>query len=289
VIIGEGSNTIFADTYDMYVLALMKILGTEIVHETEKDITLRVGGGVMWDDFVAHTVERGYAGAEALSLIPGTVGASPIQNIGAYGTDVSKIILSVEAYNIETNKLEVLSNQECCFLYRDSIFKKKPNTYIITHVTFLISKLQPHIPQYKDVLEYFKNSHPTLLEIRKAIIDIRTSKLPDYKKEYNCGSFFKNPVITRDHLFNIQKKFPNIPSFELPNDVYKIFAGWIIEQVDYKSAQSANFYFYPHNKLALVHTGNGTFEEFENVIQNIVKLVYNSFGITLEMEPIIFR
>lgn len=310
IVLGEGSNSIFADTQDTYIIALMKITGIETIAETDSSVTLRVGGGVMWDEFVAHTVDKGYAGAEALSLIPGTVGASPIQNIGAYGSDVSKIITEVEVYNRESNQIEKFSNAQCDFSYRDSIFKKEQNKYIITHVTFVLSKLPPQVPQYKDVLEYFsqnvchsreggnpgsqnpnieKSLNPSIKQIRDAIIHIRTSKLPDYKTEYNCGSFFKNPLITKEHLESLKKSFPDIPSFEISEDTYKVFAGWIIEHVEYTSAQTENFYFYSQNKLALVHTGKGTFTEFETVIKNITKLVHDAFEITLEMEPIVFE
>jgi len=290
VIIGLGSNSIFAETTDKYIIGLMKMTGIEIVFQIEKEIHVRAYAGEIWDDLVKWTVEHELSGIEALSGIPGTVGASPIQNIGAYGSDISQTFVEAEVFDRTTKEFKTLSHEHCCFTYRDSIFKQNPKQYIIISVTFKLHTTPASIPQYKDVQEYFKqNQNPSLIEIRNAIIEIRNRKIPDYKTVPNCGSFFKNPIITKEHLEQLRKTYPTIPSFELSNSLHKVYAGWLIEHIDYQSAQTEAIIFNQTNKLVLINQNNGTFDELQLVLDRITHLAQEAYGITLEPEPNIFN
>lgn len=290
IVIGEGSNSIFADTTDIYVIGLMQISGIEILTQIDTSVYIKSYAGERWDDVVAWSVEHGLSGLEPLSGIPGTAGAAPIQNIGAYGSDISKTFVEAEVFDRKTKSFVTLIHAQCDFGYRDSIFKKEKDRYVIISTTLSLSTLSAQIPQYKDVQDFFiSNPNPNTKEIRDAIIEIRNSKIPDYKKVPNCGSFFKNPVITKEHLDRIQKSFPTIPSFELPNVVYKIFAGWLIEHVDYTSAQTGGIVFNETNKLVLLNTGDAAFDDLQKTLSKIKELVRDAYDITLEVEPNIFE
>lgn len=290
VIIGEGTNSIFGETTDKYVIGLMKIPGIEILLQTDDAVLIRAFAGEYWDTVVSWCVEHGLSGIEPLSGIPGTAGAAPIQNIGAYGSELSKNFIEAEVFDRKTKSFITITHGQCDFGYRESIFKKNKDRYIIISITLKLSTNIPTIPQYKDVQEYFKNnSNPTTKEIRDAIIEIRKNKIPDYKKYPNCGSFFKNPIITKEHLELIKKEFPNIPSFEVNNTMHKVFAGWLIEHVDYKSAQIGSIIFNETNKLVLINTKDSSFADLQDTISNIIKLIQDRFTITLEIEPNIFN
>ncbi len=287
VIIGEGSNSVFSDAEDLFVIGSMKSTGIEAIsHGNTTEVT--AAGGEGWDALVAWTVERNLSGIEALSWIPGTVGAAPIQNIGAYGSEVADTLLSVRAFDRTTEEFVTLSNEACLFSYRDSIFKRNPERYVITHITLTLNHGQATVPQYKAVQEYFDGKNPTLAEIRKAIIEIRNRKLPDYRSLPNCGSFFKNPIVTRDVLKSIQETFPNIPFFETDTMSIKLYAGWLIENVDYAQAETDNVRFYDKNKLILTNQGSASFAELQCVISAIQESVRQKFAVTLEVEPNIF-
>lgn len=287
VIIGEGSNSVFSDAKDLFVIGSMKSTGIEASsHGDTTEVT--AAGGESWDSLVAWAVEKNLSGIEALSWIPGTVGAAPIQNIGAYGSEVANTLLSVRAFDRTTEKFVTLSKDECLFSYRDSIFKRSPDRYVITHITLALSHRPATVPQYKAVQEYFDGKNPTLAEIREAIIEIRNKKLPDYRMLPNCGSFFKNPVVTHDILKSIQVTFPNIPFFETDTMAIKLYAGWLIENVDYMQAETDNVRFYDKNKLVLTNPGGATFAELQGVISSIQESVRQKFTVTLEVEPNIF-
>jgi UDP-N-acetylmuramate dehydrogenase len=290
VIIGEGSNSIFADTTDKYVIGLIKITGIEILSQINEDVLIKSYAGEKWDDVVAWSVEHGLSGIESLSGIPGTAGASPIQNIGAYGSELSKVFVEAEVFDRSTKSFITLVRDHCDFNYRDSIFKKDKDRYIIISITLKLSTTPALIPQYKDVQEYFStNQNPTTKEIRDAIIKIRNNKIPNYKEFPNCGSFFKNPIITKEHLEIIRRTFPTIPCFELPNEMCKVFAGWLIEHVDYKSTQTGAIVFNEANKLVLINTNGSSFEDLKATLSNITKLVQETYNIVLEAEPNMFE
>lgn len=290
VVIGEGSNSIFAETTDKYVIGLMRILGIEIIEQEEDTVLIKACGGESWDTVVAWSVDHGLSGLEALSGIPGTAGSAPIQNIGAYGSDISHTFVEAEVFDRTNQTFATLTHEQCNFNYRDSIFKQNPTQYIILSITLRLSIKQAKIPQYKDVQEFFgQNLNPNTKEIRDAIIQIRNSKIPDYKKNPNCGSFFKNPIITKEHLTHLKLKFPDIPSFEISPSSYKLFAGWLIEHVEYKKAETDTIIFNEKNKLVLINKNNGTFEDLQFVISNITNLVRDAYNIKLEVEPNIFE
>lgn len=289
VIIGEGSNSIFSDTTDKYVIGLMQMPGIEILNQVDTEVLIKSYAGEMWDDVVAWSVEHGLSGLESLSGIPGTAGAAPIQNIGAYGSDISKSFVEAEVFDRHTKSFYSMNHAQCEFGYRDSIFKKEKDRYIIVSITLKLSTIPATIPEYKDVQEYFiSNSNPSTKQIRDAILEIRNSKIPDYKKIPNCGSFFKNPVISAEHLGMLQKSFPTIPSFELPGGMHKVFTGWLIEHVDYKSAQTESIIFNETNKLVLLNIKDAPFEDLQTVLTKITELVQDTYNIELEIEPNIF-
>ena len=290
VIIGEGSNSIFGETTDKYVIGLMSIKGIEIISQIGQDVLIKSYAGESWDNVVNWSVEHGLSGLEALSGIPGTAGAAPIQNIGAYGSDVSFSFVEAEVFDRQDKQIKIFTKEMCQFGYRDSFFKKEKEKYVIVSITLKLSTLPASIPQYKDVQEYFeKIPNPSTKQIREAIIEIRNNKIPNYKKIPNCGSFFENPVITKEHLEIIRNKFPHIPSFELPNGMYKVFAGWLIEHVDYKNVETSSIIFNQTSKLVLLNINHGTFDELQNIIKGISKLVYDEYQIKLKHEPNIFN
>lgn len=290
IFIGEGSNSIFSEDIDKFVIGLIQTKGIEITSQNGTDVYIKAQAGEKWDDVVKWSVKHNLSGIEALSGIPGTVGAAPIQNIGAYGTDISKTFFEAEVFDRENNIFKTFSLDDCMFDYRDSIFKKEKNKFVIVSVTLKLSTNPPLIPQYKDVIEFFKTKlNPTPKEIRKTIIKIRNSKIPNYKKIPNCGSFFKNPFVTKKHLSNIQKTFPNIPFFEISANNFKLFAGWLIENVNYKLAETKTIVFNEANKLVLINKDNGNFEDLMKVINGIKRLVEKAYNLELEIEPNIFE
>jgi UDP-N-acetylmuramate dehydrogenase len=218
--LGGGSNTIFSDSVvDKYLFLIPKMSSVKLF-SVRPDLTennlITIEAGLEWDKAVEQTVEMGLSGLEALSWIPGLVGASPVQNIGAYGAEVKDTIQVVHAYDMKEKKFVDFSNEECEFEYRNSIFKKNPGKYFIYAVTFALSKTPPLVPQYKDVISYFENkniSSPTLKEIREAIIEIRKSKLPNPAETPNAGSYFGNPIISKETTEALLQKFPDIPMF----------------------------------------------------------------------------
>jgi UDP-N-acetylmuramate dehydrogenase len=289
VVLGEGSNSIFADTNDKYIIGLIQNKGIKIIKKNKNNILVKVSAGEIWDEFVKWSVDHSFSGVEALSGIPGTVGAAPIQNIGAYGAELSTTCVEVEVFDRQEKKVKTLIKDQCDFSYRNSIFKKEKDKYIIINITLKLSNLPPSIPQYADVQKYFKsNAHPTQKQIRNVIMQIRNNKIPDYKQIPNCGSFFENPIITKEHLNKLTQKFPEMPYFELPNDFYKVFAGWLIEHVDFESAQTGGITFNHKSKLILLNSNNATFDDLQYTLSKIKKLIHDTYAIDLKIEPNIF-
>lgn len=300
-ILGGGSNIVFRDGV-LEVLALkIEIKGFEIVparpHESsgaggseEQDyVDIKVGAGEIWDEIVSRTVGMGLSGLESLSLIPGTVGASPIQNIGAYGSEVKDTILEVEVYEIETGEIFNISNGGCKFSYRDSIFKGEARgKYIITGVTYRLSKYMPKLPDYPGIKSYFIDNNintPTLAQIREAIISIRQSKLPNPKVIPNVGSFFKNPIVLKVVAHNIKEEYPDAKFFPVDDTHTKVPAGWLIENAGLKGTSFGKVSVYGQNALVLVNTLDATYEDIIKARDEIVRVVKDKFGIELEQEP----
>ena len=292
-VLGGGSNTIFDDgTFNGLVIKI-NLLGFKIVEDNDESASVWVASGEDWDNTVAKTVELGLSGIEALSLIPGQAGTAPVQNIGAYGQEIMNVIESVEAFDTQSSHNVVLSKAQCEFSYRDSIFKSsQKGRYIITAVNMNLSKNAPNLPNYPDVIEYFKNkdiSKPSLNEIREAIIDIRTRKLPNPNKIPNAGSFFKNPIVNATQANELKQKFPEIRMFEMPDGTIKLFAGWLIEQAGLKGKKLANVQVDPKHALVLENIGGASQKDLQELINAIQAEVKNKFGILLEPEPEIVK
>lgn len=283
IIIGEGSNTIFSDNTDTFVIGHMNMKGINLIEDTKTTI-LTASAGEIWDNIVVHSINAGLSGIEALSGIPGTVGAAPIQNIGAYGSEVADTLISVSVYNRKNKSFESLTKEQCEFSYRDSIFKKHPEQYIILGISLRLSTSTPSLPSYAS-LKFDPEKEITGLYIREVVLATRANKLPDYKLIPNCGSFFKNPFVDVETFKKIQEKYPNIPHFETPSGLIKLFAGWLIEQADCKTLESKNIGFYENNKLVLFNKGDANFDELTHVIQTTQNRVKEIFGVDIEPEP----
>ncbi|HEY0010497.1 MAG TPA: UDP-N-acetylmuramate dehydrogenase [Candidatus Paceibacterota bacterium] len=285
VVLGGGSNTIFTmpERYEGVVLDL-RIPGFEL----GDDGRARIGAGEEWDSVVARAVIASFSGIESLSAIPGRTGATPIQNVGAYGTEIADVLENVEVYEHETGSVHRLTREECGFSYRDSIFKHDAR-YVITHVTLRLSKETPTVPDYPGVKAYFEKQgigSPTLRDIRTAIIDIRKTKLPDPRDLASVGSFFKNPIVPASVAERFISEFEKPVVFGLPDGTYKVGAGWLIDLLGLKGKSFGNLSLYPQNALVVVNNGEATYEELAELISDIQGMVRERFGITLEPEPV---
>lgn len=288
LVLGKGSNILFKGPRYNGLVILLKNEEVKVIHENEDNITLEVGAGKEWDDFVDYCVTHGYGGIENLSHIPGNVGACPIQNIGAYGVEVKDVIESVRFYNIEKKTWSVLENDACAFGYRSSVFKVNlRHKVIIASVCFKLTK-RNHV--YR--LDYGNLKNDVLAigaiglkNIRQAIINIRESKLPDPDKMGNAGSFFKNPLINRALFNELAKAYPTMPNYDAENDLVKIPAAWLIDQCGWKGKVVGNVAV--HNKQALVlvnKTGDAKGSEILQLGNTIRESVFEKFGIQLEFE-----
>lgn len=292
VFIGEGSNTIFSENNHEKIFVRFKQNDIVKLYENDSKINVKVSAGLIWDDFVKWSVNNNLSGIENLSGIPGTVGASPIQNIGAYGQEVKNVITNVEVYELETGQFYEIPNSECEFDYRDSVFKKNLGKMAIVNVSFSLNKTEPEFPTYKDLSLYFlqkQNRKPNQKEIREAILEIRSLKLPDWRKQPNCGSFFKNPIIDEKQAEKLAKKYPEIPQFNAGKNKVKISGGWLIERCGFKGQTLNKIKINDKNALVLINDNNASFDDLEKTIQTIQKRILKEFGINLEIEPNIIR
>lgn len=286
-IIGEGTNTLFASGTLNLVIGIMHVKGITSRNETDDAVTITAAAGEQWDDLVAWTTARNLSGIEALSSIPGTVGAAPIQNIGAYGTEFKDVCTSVTVYDIASRTIRELPREACNFTYRDSIFKQHPDSYIVLGVTIALSKKPPTLPVYKDVREYFGDKTiVSVHEIRQAIITIRNRKLPDYKTIPNLGSFFKNPIIDVETFSSIAAQHTELPHAVLSDGSVKLFAGWLLEYCGYKGATVEGIIVYEKNALVLTNPNHLPYESVHAAEEAIRATVRERFGVTLEREPI---
>jgi UDP-N-acetylmuramate dehydrogenase len=286
LILGGGSNILLTKDFEGLVIK-NESKGIEICFENEDEAIVRVQSGEVWHPFVLWTLAHGFYGLENLSLIPGTVGACPIQNIGAYGAEVKDFIISVLAYDLEELKLVEFSNEACQFGYRDSIFKREAKgKYWIVSVDFKLSKT-PHLQaNYKDIQEYFENHHienATPQQLSDAVVAIRSYKLPDPTVLGNAGSFFKNPVISKSLYDHLYAQNPQMPSYPDPNGV-KIPAGWLIEQAGFKGQRQGDAGTHHRQALVIVNHGNASGNELFDWSQKIIDNVYKQFKISLERE-----
>ncbi len=284
--LGGGSNVLFTKDFDGLVI-LNKLKGIEVVKETEESVVIRCMGGEVWHDLVVFTVDRGLWGIENLSLIPGTVGAAPMQNIGAYGAELKNVLENVEAYDIATGEKKIFSKEECELGYRDSIFKNKlKDKYFITAITIKLSKLEKKNLSYKvlsDHLEKNKIEVKNSKNVSDAVGAIRKSKLPDPKIIGNAGSFFKNVFVNKEKLEQLLSAYPDLPYFE-EDGVIKIPAGRLIEECGWKGKRVGNVGVHDKQALVLVNHGGANGEEIRNLAHQIIADVKEKFDLELVPE-----
>lgn len=280
--IGGGSNLLFTGDYEGVVLH-SAIRGIEVVDETADAVLVRVGAGEVWDDFVAYAVEKGWGGVENLSLIPGEVGASAVQNIGAYGAEAKDVIVLAEAIELRNAQKRIFGNAECNYAYRQSIFKNElKGAYAITYVTYRLQK-QPVLNLSYGGLSKIEPQPQNIAEVRQAIIDTRNAKLPDPKVQGNAGSFFMNPVVSREVFEGIQKDYPDMPYYEVENGV-KIPAGWMIDQCGWKGRSLGKAGVHDKQALVLVNRGGATSAEIVALCERICEDVKAKFGVDIHPE-----
>lgn len=289
LILGGGSNILLQSDYDGLVLQ-NQIKGIELVKEDEEHVWLKVGAGENWHEFVLYTIENNWSGIENLSLIPGNVGASPMQNIGAYGVEVKNVIENVECVNKSNGAIEEFDNASCEFGYRTSIFKTShKNQYFITHVTFRLNKkaqFQINYGAIKSELEKqgVQESELSAKTISDAVIAIRQSKLPDPKKLGNSGSFFKNPIVNKATYQLLIQEFGDMPAYPLENDEVKLAAGWLIEKAGWKGYRKGDAGVHEKQALVLVNYGNASGSDIYELSEQILQSVKAKFGVELERE-----
>lgn len=288
VFLGGGSNILLTKDFDGLVVKV-DLKGITTVKEDDDYITLKVGAGEVWNDLVMYCVDRNLGGIENLSLIPGTVGAAPMQNIGAYGVEVKNIIESVEAIEIASGLVKNFSNADCKFGYRESIFKQElKDRYVISSVTLTLSKKNHrYVTSYGAIGETLKQKgidNVSIKAISDAVVNIRRSKLPDPKVIGNAGSFFKNPSIQAELYDFIKKDYPTAPSFPAENGLIKLPAGWLIEQCGWKGKTFDKIGVHKDQALVLVNYGGGVGSDIWQLAMNIQQSVREKFSITLQPE-----
>ncbi len=292
-IISGGSNMLLTKDIDALVVHL-KLKGISIVEENENFVEVKAMAGENWHELVMWSLDQGFGGLENLSLIPGNVGTAPIQNIGAYGVELKDVFVSCAAMDVKTGELEGFDNEACEFGYRESIFKNRAkDKYIITSVVLKLTK-KDHVLHtgYGSIENELKEKgivHPTIRDISDAVIAIRRSKLPDPKEIGNCGSFFKNPVISQKAFDRFIKKYPNAPFYEMDDDKFKIPAGWLVEQCGFKGKRFGDAGVHEKQALVLVNHGSATGKEILDLSKKIQDEVQKTFKIKIQPEVNIIK
>jgi UDP-N-acetylmuramate dehydrogenase len=286
LVLGGGSNLLLLNNFDGLVIRI-NIRGIE--HRiSHTDVFIEAGAGEVWNDLVNFCVIRGYAGLENLSLIPGSVGAAPIQNIGAYGVELQDVFCSCNAYELATGAFKTFTKEECCFDYRESIFKGElKGQYIIVSVKFQLSLIPKFNLKYGAIEQELNNrgiKAPTIKEVSQVVSQIRVSKLPDPSTIGNAGSFFKNPVISPDEFSRVQSKHPEIVHYPAADGQVKLAAGWLIEQCGWKGKVVGHTGTWNNQALVLVNNGGATGEEVYAFSSQIIDSVYTKFGVSLQRE-----
>lgn len=291
-VLGGGSNMLLTQDVEKPVIHI-NIKGIEIVKQDENHVWIEAQAGENWHEFVLWTLNHDFGGIENLSLIPGNIGSAPIQNIGAYGVELKDVFESCQAICIQTGKITTFTNNQCQFGYRESIFKgTEKGKYIILSVTLKLTKNKHKISTAYGVIEneLQKNgiTNPTIQDISKAVIAIRESKLPNPKEIGNSGSFFKNPVVSKEVFEKTQKQYPEMPFYVVSDNEIKIPAGWLIEQAGFKGKRVGDAGVHTRQALVLVNYGNATGKEIFALAQSIQKTIFEQFGIEIEMEVNVF-
>ena len=287
LILGGGSNVLFTKDFEGLVVQI-KLKGISILHEDDTHVQLEVAAGEVWHDLVIHCVKQGYGGIENLSLIPGTVGAAPMQNIGAYGVEIKQVLESVQAVERSTGEVRSFSNEECKFGYRESVFKNiYKDQFVITGATIKLTKQPQFNVSYGAIKETLQDNNITDLSIgaiSQAVCQIRSSKLPNPAEIGNAGSFFKNPEIPVAQFDELKQKFPHIVGYPIGKTKVKVPAGWLIEQSGWKGKRFGNIGVHTRQALVLVNYGGGNGAEIRQLSQNIQASVLNKFGIEIKPE-----
>lgn len=287
MVLGGGSNVLFTKDYDGLVLK-NDMGGVDLIAEDAGHVLVKAGAGVNWHQFVLYCLEHNYAGVENLSLIPGNVGASPMQNIGAYGVEIKDVFHELEAFHLQDKILKTFTLEECRFGYRESVFKRQyRNQFVITSVTYRLSKEPKYNTSYGAIQQELERMGVTDLSIQaisQAVINIRTSKLPDPREVGNAGSFFKNPQVPNRQYEALKKEYPQIVAFPVDEGHTKLAAGWLIEQCGWKGYRKGDAGCYPKQALVLVNWGRATGKEVYELSEAIIRSVQEKFGVTLERE-----
>ena len=287
LVLGGGSNVLFVQDPDCLVLKI-DLKGIRHIEKESGEVWVSAAGGEKWNDVVNYAVDLGFSGIENMALIPGTAGAAPVQNIGAYGTELMDVFVECRAFDTVTGQFVVLDNASCGFAYRDSIFKNSDkNKYIITQITLSLQKGGHPNLSYQALSTALKErgiSTPTLREVADVVAGIRTFKLPDPSEVGNAGSFFKNPVIRKETYETLLLKYPTLPGYHQENERVKIPAGWLIEQAGWKGHRDGDCGTWKHQALVLVNHGKATGEQLLAYSERIILDVLEKFGIKLERE-----
>lgn len=292
LVLGGGSNVILPTQLDRYVLRFKQKpagVACHIKSENDDTVLLEVEAGVNWDDLVAFTVEQAYSGLENLSLIPGTVGAAPIQNIGAYGVEVSDCLASVRVFNVAQQCFQDFTVEACEFAYRDSIFKRHPGMYIIVSVVFSLSKRPEFVLDYGELASLKTESPLVASKVREKVFKTRQAKLPDPADLANAGSFFKNPIVSQFDMERLKQGFPAIVHYPLDSGKSKIAAAWLIDQAGWKGYRNEHVGVHDKQALVIINHNQGRQSDILALADKIQCSVYDLFAVTLEIEPVLIR
>ncbi|MFM6945723.1 MAG: UDP-N-acetylmuramate dehydrogenase [Flavobacteriales bacterium] len=287
LILGGGSNVLFTEDFPGLILR-NEIKGIEKIAEDDHHVYIKSGAGEVWHEFVLHCIAHNWAGLENLSLIPGSVGASPMQNIGAYGVEIKDVFHELSAFHIASGEIHQFDNKQCEFGYRESVFKRAlKNQYVIIDVTFKLSKnpvLKTSYGAIQQELEKLQISTPTIRDISNAVIQIRQSKLPDPKVLGNAGSFFKNPVVSMQLFESIKEQYPEVSFYPISETEVKLAAGWLIEKAGFKGLKVENCGVHDKQALVLVNYGGSTGQQILDLSTQIIDQIQQLFGLKLERE-----
>lgn len=289
-VLGGGSNVIAKDDGFPGLVIRIRIPGFETIADDLNTTTLKIGAGENWDETVKKTVDMRLTGIEAMSAIPGTVGAAPVQNVGAYGQEIADTLLSLEAYDTETDQIVTLQKEDCLFRYRDSIFRNSAKgRYVILNITIQLSKNQPQAPFYDSLQAYFDTHGINIFThqiVRDAVVAIRAEKLPDPSVVANTGSFFKNAIVENWQLADIQKQYPDIKVYDMGNGTTKIPSGWLIEKAGLKGQLLHGMRVYDKNALVLVNEAATGYADLAAARDEIIGKVRDMFRVAIEQEPL---
>ena len=289
-VLGGGSNVITHDEVFEGIVLLNKIKGFEVISETDETTDVKIGAGEVWDEVVEKAIELGLQGIEAMSGIPGTAGAAPVQNVGAYGQEIADTLISLEAYDSKTDTIVTISADECDFSYRNSIFRdKEKGRYCILNINLRLNKSEPKPPYYASLQKYIDENdirEVNLSVIRVAVLNIRSEKLPDPAELPSAGSFFKNALVEKWKLEELQKEYSDIPNYAMSDGRYKIPTGWLIDKAGLRGYRSHGMRVYEKNALVLVNDSATGYDDLAAIREEIVQIVFDKFGIKIEQEPL---